>query len=94
MGACPKCGKPRVRKNPRGQRRCARCGVLLSGAFLDRAGQATRPTIQPALVPALAALLATATRGAAPEAKAAAQRLKVKWRSGATTPATTEEATA
>jgi ribosomal protein L37AE/L43A len=28
MGACPKCGKPRVRKNKNGVRRCARCGTL------------------------------------------------------------------
>lgn len=28
MGACHKCGKARVRKNKRGVRNCARCGVL------------------------------------------------------------------
>ena len=28
MGACPKCGKPRVRKNKRGVRHCGHCGDL------------------------------------------------------------------
>ena len=28
MGACPKCGKPRVRKNKRRERRCIRCGAV------------------------------------------------------------------
>ena len=28
MGACPKCGKPRVKKNKFGVRRCARCGIV------------------------------------------------------------------
>lgn len=39
MAACPKCGKPRVRKNRiYGHRRCVRCGVLGGDRRLDRSG--------------------------------------------------------
>lgn len=46
MGACPMCGGRSVRRRPDGTRKCRRHGFLLSGKFLDRAGNpgAARPT--------------------------------------------------
>ena len=39
MAACNKCGKPRVRRDKQGRRKCRRCGFLPSGARrLDQGG--------------------------------------------------------
>lgn len=42
MAACPKCGKPRVRRNKHKLRKCGRCGVLGSNRQLDRGGMKRR----------------------------------------------------
>lgn len=75
MGACPGCGKPKVRKNKAGVRRCLRCGVLPTGRFLDRAGQPRPHKTEP--MPAVEAL------PPAPASGQHAPRLKVKWRANA-----------
>lgn len=43
MASCPKCGKPKVRRNKLGQRKCKRCGCLPSNKFLDRGGNPMFP---------------------------------------------------
>ena len=48
MGACPKCGKPRVRKRKDRTRVCPRCGPLNPSQTFDRPAPAVtaRPMIE------------------------------------------------
>lgn len=48
MGACPKCGRRKVRKRKQdGLRRCQRCGFLRGPMNLSRTGSLPKPIVQP-----------------------------------------------
>lgn len=39
MASCPKCGKPRLRKDTMNRRRCPRCGILRGPTNMNTAGE-------------------------------------------------------
>ena len=41
MASCPKCGKPKLRKDAFNRRRCPKCGVLRGSQNMDRSGYFT-----------------------------------------------------
>lgn len=47
MASCPKCGKPKVRRNKRAMRVCRHCGVLPSNKHLDQGGNPPPITCEP-----------------------------------------------
>lgn len=38
MASCPKCGKPKLRKDAFNRRRCPKCGILRGPEGMDRSG--------------------------------------------------------